>query len=68
MDSAIQILVVDGVLIMPNPGGWARHFVGNEGAAIDSRLRLDRTDDCSGPGIDRRDHSDRESRRRKAEG
>ena len=54
LDSAIQILVVDGVFIMPNPGGWVRHFVGNERAAIDSRLGLDRIDGRSGPGIDGR--------------
>jgi len=59
LDGAIQILVIDGVLIMPNPGRWARHFVGNEGASILSRVGLDRLDGRSWPGIDRRGQSHR---------
>ena len=42
LDRAIKILIVDGVFIMPNAGGWVRHLVDNEGTAIDSRLGLDR--------------------------
>ena len=42
LNRAIKILVIDGVLIMPNAGDWARHLVGNERTAIDSRRGLDR--------------------------
>ena len=67
LNPAIKILVVEGVLIMPNPSDRARHFVGNERTAIDSRNGLDRIDGRSSPGIDGRGHSHRGSNRRKAE-
>ena len=67
LNPAIQILVVDRVFIMPNPSDWARHLVGNERTAIDSRNGLDRIDGRSSPGIDGRGHSHRGSNGRKAE-
>src|SRR5205814_242700 len=36
LDPTIKILIIDRVFIMPNPGRRIRHFVGNEGTAIDS--------------------------------
>jgi len=67
LDPAIKILVIDRVLIMPDPSGWVRHFVGNEGTAIGSRNRLDWIDGRSRPGTDGRDRSRRGSDRRKGE-
>ncbi len=42
LNRAIQILIMDGVFIMPDAGGWVRHLVGNERTTIDSRRGLDR--------------------------
>ena len=50
LDRAIQILVMDGVFVVPNPGHRARHLPDDEGTAIDSRLGLDRATGRSRPG------------------
>src|SRR5436190_24189720 len=52
LNPTIKILVIDRIFIMPNPRDRARHFVGNEGTAIDSRNRFDSIDGRSGPYID----------------
>ena len=67
MDPTVKILVIDRVFIMPNPSGWIRHLVGNEGTAIDSRLGLDRIDGRSSPGIDGSGRSHGGSNGRKGE-
>jgi hypothetical protein len=67
LNPAIKILVIDRVLIMPNPSDRARHFVGNERTAIGSRNGLDRIDGRSSPGIDGRSHSHGGSNGRKGE-
>ena len=67
LDSAIEIHVIDRVLVVPDAGRGIRYLVSNESSAIDSRLGLDRIDGRSSPGIDRRGRSHRGSNRRKAE-
>ena len=67
LNRAIEVLIMDGVFIMPNAGGRVRHFVGDERTAIDSRRGLDRTDGRAGPGTGRRNHSHRGADRRKGE-
>ena len=67
LDRAIQILVMDGVFIMPYASDRARYLIDYERAAIDSRFRLDRTTGRSRPGPRSRSHSDRRSNRRKSE-
>ena len=67
LDSAIQVLIVESVFVMPNPGRWVRHLEGDERAAICSRDRLDHVDGRSSPGIDGRGHAHRGSNSRKAE-
>ena len=41
LNRAIEILVVNGVFVMPHAGGWVRYFINDERTTIDSRLRLD---------------------------
>ena len=41
LNRAIEVLVVDRVLVMLDAADRAGHFVGDEGAAIDSGRRLD---------------------------
>lgn len=41
LNRAIEILVVNGVLVMPHAGRWIRYFINNERATIDTGLRLD---------------------------
>ena len=57
LDRAIEILIMDGVFIVPEAGDWPRHFVGNERTAIDSWLGLDRVSCRSSPGIGGSGHS-----------
>ena len=57
LDSAIQILVVESVFIMPNAGRWIRHFVGDERASVASRHGLDHAKGRSSPGINGRSHA-----------
>ena len=66
LDRAIEILVIDGVFIMPNARDWARHFVGDMGPAIGSRKGLDRIDGRSRPGREGIGHSHGVADRRKA--
>src|SRR2546428_3753410 len=67
LNRAIQILVIDRVLIVPNSSGWVCHFIANECNAIVSRIGLDLIDGCSAPGKDGRLRSCRGSNRRKRE-
>ena len=67
LNPAIEILVVDRVLIMPFKRPELSHFVGKKRPAIDSRLGLDRLDGRSRPGKDRRGHAHRGANGRKGE-
>ena len=67
LDPAIEILVIDRVLIMPNPSDWAGHLVGNERSSIRSRLGLNGINGRSGPGTDGWSRSHRGSNGRKGE-
>ena len=42
LDGAIQVLIIDGILIMVHTGGWACHFVTNEENTIVAWIGLDR--------------------------
>ena len=67
LDGAIEVLVIDRVLVMPEASDWTGYFVANEGNAIDSWSWLDRVDRRPGPGVDRRLHSHRGPHGREAE-
>ena len=57
LNRAIEVLVVNGVLIVPYTGGWVGYFINNKGTTIDVGLRLDRHAGCASPGVSRRFHS-----------
>jgi hypothetical protein len=57
LNRAIKILIIDGVLVMPDSSAWVRHFEAKEPNAIDSRNGLDPVDGRSSPSIDGRAHS-----------
>jgi len=42
LNRAIEVLVVNGVLVMPHAGRWVRYFINDERPTIDTWLRLDR--------------------------
>ena len=67
LNRAIEVLVIDRVLIMPNSSGWVCHFITNECNAIVSRIGLDPIDGCSGPGKNGRLRYRRGSNGRKCE-
>ena len=67
LNRAIQILVIDRILVMPNSSGWVGHSIANERNAIVSRIGLDLIDGCSSPGKDGRVLLHRGSDRRKGE-
>jgi len=41
LNRAIEILVMNGVLVMPHAGRWIRYLINNERTTIDTGLRLD---------------------------
>lgn len=41
LNRAIEILVVNVVLVMPHASRWIRYFINNERTTIDTGLRLD---------------------------
>ena len=41
LNRAIEILVMNGVLVMPHAGRWICYFVNDERTTIDTGLRLD---------------------------
>src|SRR6266571_1362970 len=67
LDRAIKILIMDGVFIMPETSDWARHFIDNKGAPVDSPLGLDRNAGRSSPRTCGRGHSHRGANGRKGE-
>ena len=42
LNRAIEVLVVNGVLVTPHAGRWIGYFINNESTTIDTWLRLDR--------------------------
>ena len=41
LDSSVQVLVIQGILIVPDSGSWIGHFVSYEPEAIIARIRFD---------------------------
>ena len=41
LNSSVQVLVIQGILIVPDSGSWIGHFVSHEPEAIIARIRLD---------------------------
>ena len=55
LNRAVEVLVIDGVLIVVHPGIWSCHLVTDEENAIVTRIGLDRGAHCrASPGHDRR--------------
>ena len=67
LNRAVQVLVINRILVMPDASGGICHLAANESNAIDPRSRLDLVDRRSGPGLDRRLHSHRGPDGRKGE-
>jgi hypothetical protein len=69
LNGAIEVFVIERVLIVPHPGVWSRHFVAHKPDPIISRIRLDLVCRCACPlpSLDRRLHSYRGGNRRKGE-
>jgi hypothetical protein len=67
LDRAIQVLVIQGIVIVPDAGRWIGHFVTHKPDAIVSRVRLDLIYCCARtyPGRDGRLHSYGRGERRK---
>lgn len=67
LDTAIQVLVVDGVLIVPHAVGRACHFITDEENAVVTRIRLILVHCRACPGDDGGLCSRRRANRRKCE-
>jgi len=67
LNGAIEVLVIDSVLIVPNAGSGTRYFVAHKQNAIVSRIRFELGNRRSRPGVDSWLHSHRGSGRRKCE-
>ena len=55
--AAIEILVVERVLIVPDAGSWVGHFVAHKPDPIVSRIRLELIYRRACPSLDGRLHS-----------
>jgi hypothetical protein len=65
LDGAIEVFVIERVLIMPDSSRRVGHFVAHEPNTIVSRIRLDLVHRCAYPGDNRRLHSHRRAGGRK---
>ena len=67
LDSSVQVLVIQSVLIAPDARTWIRHFVTHKPDAIVSRVRLELIDRGARvrPSRDARSHPHRGANRRK---
>lgn len=54
LNTAIQVLVIDGVLVVPEARSWPCYFVTNEEDPIISRIGLDLGHSRASPGVDGR--------------
>ena len=54
LNGAVEVLVINGVFIMPDPGVWSCHLVTNEENAVISRIRFALVYSCAGPSHDGR--------------
>ena len=41
LNRAIEVLIMNGVLVMPHAGGWVRYLINDERTTIDTGLWLD---------------------------
>ena len=57
LNAAIEVLVIQGVLVVPDTGSWVGHFVTHEPDTIIARIRLEPVNRCACPGHDGRLHS-----------
>src|SRR6266498_1017799 len=69
LNSAIQVLVIQGVLVVPNSSRWVGHLVAHKPNAIVPRIGLDLSYRCActRPGDDGRPRSHRVANRGKRE-
>ena len=67
LDSSVQILVIQGILIVPDSLTGIGHFVSNKPEAIIARIRLDLVDCRACPCHEGRSPPDRGAKRRKCE-
>ena len=63
LDSSIQVLVIQGILIVPESGTWIGHFVSHEPKAIIPRIRFDLVECHTCPRHEGRSHPDRGGQR-----
>ena len=68
LNGAVEVLVIDGVLIVPDPGIWSGHLVTNEENAVITWIRFTLVYSCTGPSHDGRLLSHRVAHEIKGEG
>ena len=67
LNRAIEVLVIQGILIVPDSGSWIRHFVSHKPEAIIALIRFDLVYCHACPRHDGRSPPDRGGKRRKCE-
>ena len=58
LNRAIEVLVINRILIMPDARAWVGYLVANDPDAVVARVWLDLIEGRSSPGIDGRHRSD----------
>ena len=67
LDSSVQVLVIQGILIVPDSGSWIGHFVSYEPEAVIARIRFELVQCRACPCHEGRSPPDRGTKRRKCE-
>jgi len=65
LNRPIEVLIIQGILIVPDSGRWIGHFVSHEPEAIIARIRLDLVYCLACPSHDGWSPPDRGGKRRK---
>jgi hypothetical protein len=58
LDGAIEVLVIEGILVVPHSGVWSRHLVTHEPDTIGAWSRFDLVYRCASPSLNCWLHSD----------
>ena len=59
LNSAVEVLVIHRVFVMPHTGTWVSHFVAHKPNPVVAGIGFDLADCRAGPGHDGRLHPDR---------
>ena len=63
LNAAVEVLVIEGVFVMPHPGTWVSHFVTHKPNPVVAWIGFELADRRASPGHDGRLHLHRRANR-----